>query len=112
MREPTPEASLYEWWRAATAGERVPVHEDEPQCGLFKRRIAPRGPFIPASIYVVREVDEESGELLSDERLACEVNGHPRDPQAEWLWLAKNPITQDDYDDLTILAKDMTDACI
>jgi len=107
VREPTPDSVVFAWWWASLAGERPGVHEDEPQCGLFKRRIQARGPFVPARIYLDREVDEETGELLSDEVLRCEVNGTPRDPHQEWLWLAKYPVSVEEHEEITITAKGM-----
>lgn len=108
MREPTPSVAIYSWWNEALAGLKPPVYEDEPQCGLFKRRIQARGPFVPARIYLERTVCEDTGELLSDEILRCEVHGEQRDPNAEWLWLAKHPISTEEHEDLTIIAREMT----
>jgi len=108
MRQPTSDAETYGWWWAALAGQKPGVHEDEPRCGLFKRRIQARGPFVPARIYLEREIDEETGELLSDEVMRCEVNGQQRDPLTEWLWLAKHPISIEEHEEITITAKGMT----
>lgn len=108
MRTPTPNHVLYSWWNAAVHGERLPTHESEVHCGLFKKRLVARGPWVPASIYIERTVCPDTGELLSDERLRCEINGNAADPEEAWVWLARNPITQDEYDLLTVMAKEMS----
>ena len=86
----------------------MPTHEDEPHCGLFKKRLVARGPWVPASIYVERTVCPDTGELLSDERLRCEINGHDADPVEAWTWLARFPISQSEYDDLVTFSKEMS----
>jgi len=58
-------------------------------------------------IYMDQNVCEETGELLSDERLRCvvarpgdgwpSVAGHEADPYEEWVYLAKRPIAKDEY---------------
>lgn len=108
MREPTPDAVSYAWWLAAVSGERLPTHENEVHCGLFKKRLVARGPWVPASIYIERTVCPETGELLSDEKLRCEINGHPADPFEAWVWLAKHPVDQTEYDDLKLMAMEMS----
>lgn len=107
MREPTPETELLAWWADALAGKRPPLHEDVYHCGFYKRRMVARGPFVPARIFVEREVCPDTGELLSDEVLRCEVNGQRRDITEEWLWISKFPISRDDFDDLTLMAEAM-----
>lgn len=104
IRQPTPVSRLYAWHRAALAGKPVTIHEGEPQCGWFKTRMVKGGPFVPASITIQREVDE-NGELTSDERLVCEVNGERRDPVNAWLSLCKNPISRAEYLDLKDLQR-------
>lgn len=107
MRQPTSDAVAYAWWRAALAGDPVAVHEDEPQAGFFKSRLAYRGPFFPASIWIEGDVCPDTGELLSDERFACEVNGARRDPFEQWQYLAKRPVTRAEYDELKIMAREL-----
>ena len=104
MRRPTPVAALYAWHRAALAGRPVQIHEDDPQCGWFKTRMVRGGPFVPASISIEREVDE-NGDLASDERLVCEVNGERRDPVNAWLSICKTPISRAEYLDLQALRR-------
>ena len=104
IRQPTPVSRLYAWHRAALAGKPVTIHEGEPQCGWFKTRMVKGGPLGPASITIQRDVDE-NGELASDERLVCEVNGERRDPVKAWLSLCKNPISRAEYLDLQDLQR-------
>ena len=104
IRQPTPISQLYAWHRAALAGKPITIHEAEPQCGWYKTRLIKGGPFVPASISIQREVDE-NGELASDECLVCEVNGERRDPSKAWLSLCKNPISRAEYLDLQDLQR-------
>lgn len=104
IRQPTPVSRLYAWHRAALAGKPVTIHEGEPECGWFKTRLVKGGPFVPASISIERDVDE-NGELSSDERLVCEVNGERRNPVSAWLSLCKNPISRAEYLDLQDLQR-------
>ena len=106
-RTPTPEAVLYDWHARAMRGEKMPVWEGEPQCGWFCRSFSDRGILYPAMICMERDICEETGELLSDERLRCivarpgdgwpTVAGHDADPHDEWLYLAKRPISKEEY---------------
>lgn len=89
------------------AGEKVPVWEGEPRCGWFVRSYSDRGILYPAVILMEREICEETGELLSDERLRCivakpgdgwpSIAGHEVDVWDEWLYLAKRPISKEEY---------------
>lgn len=106
-RFPTPEPALYEWHSAAMRGEKVPIWEGEPRCGWFVRSFADRGVLYPGMIFVEREICEETGELLSDEKLRCvvaqpgdgwpSIAGHECDAYEEWLYLAKRPISKEEY---------------
>lgn len=108
MRRPTPISALYAWHTerlaaGALADELAPFPND-PQCGWYKRRLIKGGPFVPARIFVKRFIDPETGDLLSDEVLCCEVNGTARDPEEEWQWLWECPISKAEFDYLTALA--------
>tara|TARA_B100002003_G_C14135917_1_gene546325 strand:+ start:1417 stop:1731 length:315 start_codon:yes stop_codon:yes gene_type:complete len=74
------------------------VVEDDPQCGWFRLRLVPGGPFVPAVIWCVQETDEETGELAADEVLRARIGReNPTDARRVWLRLAGKPITEDDY---------------
>lgn len=106
-RTPTPDAVLYNWHTRALRGEKLPVHESEPHCGWFVRSYSYRGLLYPCMIFMQREIDEETGELLSDEVLRCTVTrpgdgwpsitGHEADPLEEWTYLARMPISKSEY---------------
>jgi hypothetical protein len=99
MRKPSRIADLYAWHRAALGGPTPPTwHDGEPQCGWYRTRIVKGGPWVAARIWCEREICHETGELLSDERLLCEVDGQRRNPDAAWLFLT--PISKADYDAL------------
>jgi len=97
MRQPTPDSVLYAWWNAALRGERPPVHDGEPHCGFYRRKLVKGGPWVPAMIYVEADTDGDTGELTSDERFACLLNGKPANAHVQWSWLCGNPITLAEY---------------
>ncbi len=71
---------------------------NEPQVGYYRRRLVRRGMWVAARIWwEYGEVDEESGHKMADDVLHCLVNGKKRNPYTEWLWLAKEPITEAEY---------------
>lgn len=99
MRRPTPAARLYAHHSAAVRGEVPPVHDGMPECGWYKRRIVKGGPWVPVRIFVERDIDPETGELLGPERLVADVDGKRDDyPARHWTHLA--PITRAEYDAL------------
>lgn len=79
------------------AGENPSV-TFEPQPGWFLKREERGGAFIPCSIWLEQPMDEATGELIGDEVLLCECGGDPCDPEATWTWLAKRPISKEEYD--------------
>lgn len=100
IRQPTPLWEILRWHHNALAGRKPPIHESEPQCGWFRRRLVRAGPWVPARIWLEQEVDEETGELVADEVLCCEVCGEPKDPYDQWTWLAGQPISEEEFNHL------------
>lgn len=101
IRQPTNLHAALEWHRRALAGDSPPVHEDAPQCGWYRRRFVPGGPWVPARIWIHQVLDPETGELAEPEMMLCEVNGREVGAMHEWTWLAKNPITEEQFDRMT-----------
>lgn len=110
MRTPTTAAERWAWWEAAVAGLKPPVYEDEPQAGFYAVRKFrygewTQGPMLPARIiWRPGEIDPETGELLSPEQCRADVNGAPVDPWRTWLWLARRPIPENEWEWLTAIA--------
>lgn len=100
MRQPTPRAVLYDWHTRALAG-LSPVITQDPQCGWYRRKLVKGGVFVPARIWMVQPIDEETGELAGDELLQAEVNGAYADPEECWSWICANPITEAEFRYLT-----------
>jgi len=100
MRRPTPVAALLAWHAAALRG-LGPVNDGTPRCGWYKRRLVKGGVFVPARIWMAQDICPETGELLSDEILQCEVNGSWADPEEEWTWVCSNPISEQEFNYLT-----------
>jgi hypothetical protein len=98
MRCPTPMDKQLAWHRNALDGFRKIVAAAlEPQCGFYKRRLVHGGPFVPARIWLEQEVDPDTGELVADEVLRCEVNGQRCDPIEQWPRLFNNAITETEH---------------
>ena len=108
LRDPSHDAARSEWWEAAISGNRMPTHEDEPHAGLFKWRRNQWTPWLPVRVFWEGPVCPTTGELLGDEKLVCEINGARVDLDERWVWVAKWPITQAEFDDLTTMAGDFT----
>lgn len=100
MRKPTSFMKAFAWHRAAIAGERPATIEGEIQCGWFRTRFVRGGPWVPARIWLHREIDPATGELTDDERFLAEIDGERRDAQTVWDWVCGNPISKDQYEDL------------
>ena len=96
MRRPTPVAVLHDWHAAALRG-LAPVNDGTPRCGWYKRRLVKGGVFVPARIWMAQDICPETGELLSDEILQCEVNGFSADPEEAWTWISANPVTEQEF---------------
>lgn len=96
MRTATPITELYHWHTEALAGRR-PQITGEPHCGWFKCKLVRGGPYVAARIYMDREVDHDTGELLSDEKMRCEIDGRERDPEEQWTYICYIPITEAEY---------------
>ena len=105
IRQPTSKDDALAWWRnglkGMTADEQI--YSEEPQSGWYKTRLVRLGPFVPARIWIEAEIDRETGELLGDETLQCEVNGQHADAEQQWPWLCQNPITEAEYRYMTAL---------
>lgn len=105
MSKPTPLATLYAWHTNALKGDLADdFHHigEEPQCGWFKRSLVKGGPLVPARIWMYQPTDE-SGDLIGDETLQCEVDGKFADPEQQWSWLCGNPISEAAFKHLTAL---------
>ena len=98
IRFPTSNDELYAWHKIAledVALHLIPEVTQEPQCGVFKRRLVKGGPFVPCKIWMFQPTQD--GELVGDETFQCEVNGQYADAEDQWLWLCQNPITEAEY---------------
>ena len=108
MSKPTPHDELYRWHRNALLGvygEPTTEFNENPECGFFKRRLVKDGPFVPARIWMHQPTDPETGDLVGDETLQCEVDGQFADAEQQWSWLNGNPITEAEFNYLTELRR-------
>lgn len=99
-RAPTDRALAWANWRRRLTGAHVPLNNDEPQCGLYKRKQF--GRWVAVQIDLQQDTDPETGELIADERFAVFVNGEASkfDAGREWSFCADNPITEAEYERL------------
>lgn len=72
-------------WRANLAGQHPKIYEDQPQDGWYMRKLKAKGPFVAAAIYLHPETGEQ----------VCRVGNQMRSVKTEWLWLSKNPCTEE-----------------
>lgn len=109
IRVPTDDTAALKWHARALMDKalHIPleVDYDSPQPGWYVCRVVRGGPFVPAKIFIVQDIDDETGELLGDETLKCEVNGRERDVHEQWLWLCNEPITEAAYDHMKAVAE-------
>ena len=109
MRAPTSAEDKWDWWERAINGEEVTILETEPQCGFFKVRKFrygewPKGPWLPARIWMEQDIDPITGELLSDEIFRMQINGRDVNPWTAWTYVARHPITQTEWEWLRAMA--------
>jgi 5'-3' exonuclease len=80
---------LYEFWRNALAGNVGPIHETEPECGFWRKRMSKGGPFTGVAIF--------PGE--SDELVAMIGRNPPTitDALSLWTWVVRYPVTEEFY---------------
>ena len=100
MRRPTSPEQAYRWHSLAVIGQRPPIHDGHPECGWYMRTLKKDGDPVPATIYLEQPIDPQTGELTGPEVMICEVNGQRRNPVDEWTWLARRPISEQQYLDM------------
>lgn len=100
MRKPSSFLQLYAWHTAAVSGREPPTHDGIPQCGWYKTKLTKDGPWVPARIFIERDICPNTNELLGPETIGFEVDGlRADDPEGRWTWLT--PITQAEFEHLT-----------
>lgn len=105
MRQPTPDAVIYAYWRRAT-GQVVtdPAelrhlaqrHDEDPEAGFYRVRLRKGAPWAPVRIWMDQPVDPETGELDGPETMHCEMDGRRLFAFDRW-WLSFHAITETAY---------------
>ncbi len=85
----------YKWWRASLDGQAPDIHEDQPQCGFYQRRLVKGGPWMSVGIW------RDSG----SKRLRAQQGGKEIESDKIWTWVAKHPITHDEFMHLEAVRK-------
>jgi hypothetical protein len=78
-------ADSYSYWRDALAGNFGPVHDSDPRCGFWRKRMFRGGPFVPVAIF------EHEGEIVGL------VDGKPADANEIWTFVCRYPVTEEAY---------------
>lgn len=101
MREPTTAAAALRWHTQALNDKAlhldIEAEFETPHCGWFQTRVVRGGPWVPARIWIEQELCPDTGELLSDEVMRCEIAGQLRDPYESWHYLFREPIDEPTY---------------
>lgn len=105
MSKPTPREELYRWHAQALEDVRnhldIEAHPDDPQPGFYECRLVKDGPFVAARIWMHQPTDPETGDLIGDEVLQCEIAGQHRDAAEAWSWLCARPIPESQFEFMT-----------
>lgn len=78
-------ADLYQWWKNALNGSFGPIHENEPQCGYYRKRKFKNGPFEPVAIF------------YEDGVLKALKSGVEVDAGEVWTWVCQSPVSYEAY---------------
>lgn len=110
IRQPSTASSALAWYWQAINDKSLhlateAINYDVPECGWYQGRQTRGGPFVPVRFWLEQEVCPDTGELLSDEIIKCEINGREADPQAVWSWVCQDPITEQEFDYMVARAK-------
>ncbi|MGE0231739.1 MAG: hypothetical protein AB7O39_03390 [Flavobacteriaceae bacterium] len=77
----------YDYWKRTLAGETLPIHDGDVQCGFYKRRKFKNGPFVGVAIW-----------LNDDGKPICTDGGAlVEHPDRIWTYCAARPITEEAY---------------
>ncbi len=80
------DAKDYEFWRMALRGGKQAVHELNPQCGFYKRRLVKDGEWLPIAFW-----------RNKDDHIVCCFEGKLVDPLEHWTFAAKYPVSEASY---------------
>lgn len=100
MRKPTDRTEAWDHWRRRVSGEVLPI-TSEPRPGFYRAKR--RGQYVGVQIDLLQEIDEETGELRSEEQLIAMIGddtfiGDRVD--AIWVACGGNPISEQEFERL------------
>jgi hypothetical protein len=79
----------YAYWRAALAGDKQPIHENEPHVGFWAKR-QKAGPRLPVAIW-----RGEHGLLVA--LVGFDGSTKVVDAGELWTWVVRDPVTEEEY---------------
>lgn len=83
----------FTWWKAALAGENVPLHADQPMQGFYAYKAGSKAAPQPVAIW------------YGNDELLCKLGDKPyRDAHGMWISVMRNPIPHKVY--LAVMAGD------
>lgn len=74
----------YAYWENALSGKYGPVHDGDPQCGFYRKKVSKTN-YVPVAIW--RE----------DNVIVATVNDAAADASEIWTWVCQNPVTYEAY---------------
>lgn len=89
--------------RRRDRGQNPERTESDVHCGWYRLKMRKGAPWVPARIYLWRDICKETGELLTDEQYRLDINGIEQDPLEFWTYL--NPISHAEYNALIDLQR-------
>lgn len=103
MRAPSDRSALWARWRdrvaPENAGRKFEISESDIDCGLYAAKRG--GQLVAVQIDVEQIIDDDSGELIEEEKLVAWINGERFDEPSRvadiWLRCAKRPLTLTEF---------------
>lgn len=101
MRQPTPIKELFAFYRASLAGEKPIAFDGDIHVGWYKTTLIKNGPWVPARVFIDRDIDPLTGELTRDELLLCDIHGiRQTEVRAMERFAFFKAITREEFDEL------------
>jgi hypothetical protein len=100
MRKPTDRTEAWSRWRQRVEGRALAI-TTTPECGFYRAKR--KGQYVGVQIDLLQEIDEETGELRSEEQLIAMIGddtfiGDRVD--AIWVACGGNPISEQEFERL------------
>lgn len=78
----------YDYWYAALAGEKPPIHEGDPQCGYYKKKNKNKADS-PVAVFV------NDGKIVA--LVGTAIESELIEADKYWTWFGDKPVSYEDY---------------